>query len=257
MPSEANSCSLLGSLPSLFLPCGQCWSHPISSQLPGQQKLHPLPRQQPHPDYCAQREAQSLTSSGKSADQLNDGSNYLEYHLGMYVQTYVWLRSWQSSGLLPALFRISHRIQSWVFRNIYPGYPRGFRFLIANAVEQSHAVHARILIDFVNKESTTDVSASDYFPSRTTKPRYPLKDKTLRDLKQEVERSLLHMTTWNQKERMDQIKWPIRPIAVEIEREHRRFLTTVSPQQASCFADHRRTDCLRHLERLDAQLSSE
>ena len=74
-----------------------------------------------------------------SDNNLQTGSDYLEYHIRMYVETLLWLRDHECDA--------NREIYYW------------------NAILEDNLIHARLLIDFVCKTQarSDDILAIDYF----------------------------------------------------------------------------------------------
>ena len=113
----------------------------------------------------------------KDVDERINASNKLEYHVKMYWLSYKWLNKWEADGAKPTT--------------------------ASNAVEESHAVHARILITFLGTKTThrqhkkTDVNAVDFYPSKVSSSYKPLNDPLLNTWRQKIGHYLLHLTTEN------------------------------------------------------------
>ena len=155
---------------------------------------------------------------------LENASNKLEYHLNMYVETLRWLTDDELRKDAPVL--------------------------VANAVEESHAVHARILIEFLGKKSPyrdTDVNAIDFYPPESAIIHEPAEDDFLTEWKRRIERRLLHQTTKESTTFISDWTWPIDRIA---EKLHKYLLEFFSDASASKLRDIDRTQCLKHLNRL-------
>ena len=189
-------------------------------------------------------------SSAKPQTQLKLASNKLEYHVAMYVQTYEWLRLLNSAGPLAALITMMYRFVSWTYRRRFPG----FLHLVPNSIEESNAIHARLLIEFLAHSRKTDINAADFFPVAHPTHPYPLPNSFLKAEKQQVEQRLIHLTIHAQTQRIDQIKWPCDQIAVELEKELRKFLITVPQESISHLRLKDQASCLKYLDRLVSAL---
>jgi hypothetical protein len=156
---------------------------------------------------------------------LENASNKLEYHVKMYAETYRWLNDDERRKDAPVL--------------------------IANAVEESHAVHARTLIEFLGKKNRdTDVNAIDFYPPESVRNYQPLEDDFLTEWKRKIERRLLHQTTKESTEFISDWTWPIDMIAEKLQQYLTEFFSDAS---ASKLRDVDRTQCLNHLNRLHAK----
>ncbi len=161
--------------------------------------------------------------SHSSAD-LYKASNKLEYHVMQYVKTFRWLED--SEGEVP-------------------GVP------VANAIEDSHAVHARILIEFLKLGRGTDVNVNDFYPAETPSDRFPLGDSFLLKEKREIDRYILHLTSNDLTELISEIEWSRHQIARELYGELSAF---VLDERATLFAQKDRESCEKHLDSLRSLL---
>lgn len=120
-----------------------------------------------------------------SDETLKVGSDYLEYHVNMYVHSLIWLRNHEDSSLEK------------------------------NAVLESHLIHARILIHFLSREEshyTRDVLAVDYFHDMPNAYSV-LNDKTLNDWAGKIGKRAVHITTEPMPDLKSDQAWDIGEIA--------------------------------------------
>lgn len=153
---------------------------------------------------------------------LENASNKLEYHVNMYVETYRWLTDSELRKEAPVL--------------------------IANAVEESHAVHARTLIEFLGKKNRdTDVNAIDFYSPEAASNFEPLEDDFLTEWKRKIERRLLHQTTKESTKFIGDWTWPMDEIAKKLQQYLAEFFRDASESK---LRDVDRTQCLNHLNRI-------
>jgi hypothetical protein len=120
------------------------------------------------------------------AEELNQASNKLEYHVKGYAQTFLWLHDWRLRNLPSSL-------QS-------------------NTTLDSHLIHARLLIFFLmSKSQSTDVNASDFLndPSEFE----PLDNSILDEWRKKINVRHAHLTAKNLTEIISDFKWDIGEIA--------------------------------------------
>ena len=123
------------------------------------------------------------------AQELEQASNKLEYHVKGYAQTFLWLHDWRLRNLPSSL-------QS-------------------NTTLDSHLIHARLLIFFLmNKSKSTDVNASDFLhnPSEFK----PLDNSTLDEWRKRINIRHAHLTAKNLTELISDFKWDIGEIATNL-----------------------------------------
>jgi hypothetical protein len=148
-----------------------------------------------------------------SDGQLEFSSNHLIYHIKMYVETFLWLQN-------------HPRTETWD--------------TVRNAVIESHLIHARILIHFVqrnhknnlpqeskkkNKQPYTDVFAVDYFDD--LQDFLPLQNDFLTEVaRDKIGGQLVHLTTNSSLLKSEQA-WQIGEIATSLTPVIRQFLTAV------------------------------
>lgn len=191
-----------------------------------------------------------MPSVAKTSTQLELASNKLEYHIVMYVRTYEWLRARESPPISSRVIRTIDTIVGWIFR----AFGSRTKTLVANSIEESNAVHARILIEFLIETRETDVEAKDYFPGTIQNPNLPLPRTFLHTEKKEIEQKLIHLTIIGQTQRIDQITWSRDAIARQLERELRSFFSTVPPEHISHLRSVDKKSCVEYLDRLKAAL---
>jgi len=158
---------------------------------------------------------------------LRTGSDYLEYHVRMYIETLLWLRDQHESGK-----------------------PEG---TLWNAVLEAYLVHARILIDFLYKSNSRyddDVIAVHYFHDLPVSFN-PLPNTDLEDWAKEIGGRLVHITTKPMPALKSQQKWPIDDIASGLIPTLMDFLKVVPD---ALLADGVREDCKNHLSKVPSPI---
>jgi len=154
---------------------------------------------------------------------LQTASDYLEYHIRMFVETLLWLRERLNQG--------------------------GPKDIVWNAVLEDYLVHARLLIHFVCKTGPPrddDVIAIHYFhdlPNRYT----PLNDAYLADWAAKIGGNLVHITTKPMPTLKSQQIWPIDEIAARLAPGLIIFANLAPDTRLVADA---RNDYLRHLAKL-------
>ncbi len=141
-----------------------------------------------------------------SDEQLEFSSNHLIYHIKMYIKTFLWLRD----------------------------YPRPADWdTVRNAVLESHLIHARVLIHFVQRESSendTDVFAVSYFQNQPVF--LPLKNEFLKQQAKRIGSQLVHLTTNSSLLKSEQA-WQIGEIAISLLPVIQQFLSVVPSHRLS------------------------
>jgi hypothetical protein len=157
-----------------------------------------------------------------SQERLQLASDYLEYHVRMYVETLRFLRG-----------RIAQRVP---------------KDIIWNSVLEAHLIHARVLIDFLGKDSgrDDDVLAIDFFhdaPGVFEPPR----DEFLKTWADNVGGRLVHITTKPMPALKSEQDWPIEEIAFRLAPPLEACLAVLPENQ---LAEGVRAQTASHLSRL-------
>ena len=152
-------------------------------------------------------------------------SNYLKFHIKMYVETALSLQD-----------------------QIYN--PTGSK-TVKNAILDSHLIHARILIQFLSKSDSyvTDVLAIDYFYDLPNKYQ-PLNDDFLNSQAEHIGSRLVHITTKPMFKLKSQQEWPIGQIAEELVPALKAFLEVVPENR---LVEGVKNECLIQLAKLSLQ----
>lgn len=137
-----------------------------------------------------------------SDKQLTVSSSHLIYHIRMYVETFLWLQD----------------------------HPRSIGWdTVRNSVLEDHLVHARVLIHFMQHDSSkkeeTDVFAAHYFydcPSDFS----PLKNEFLKNQAKKIGGQLVHLTTKSSLLKSEQ-EWQIGKVAISLMPAMQEFLSVV------------------------------
>jgi hypothetical protein len=156
---------------------------------------------------------------------LRTASDYLEYHVHMYVDTLVFISA--------RLAQSAPRDLAW------------------NATLESHLVHARLIIDFLRKPQgrEDDVLAIDFF--HDLPDTYPLpEDEFLKSWADNVGGRLVHITTKPMPALKSRQEWPIMEIAQRLKPWLHEFLRVVPDSRLVAGA---REQCLSHLAKLKTQ----
>jgi hypothetical protein len=158
---------------------------------------------------------------------LRIGSQYLIYHIRMYVETLLWLQANETR-------------------------PEGWN-TIRNAILEDNLVHARILIHFVcnpNKQTNTldtDMLAVDYFHGRSSV--FPLNSGFLIMQAKNIGGHLVHLTTRAIPDLKSQQEWDISGIACRLVPALNQFLEAVPEERVVTGV---RKDSLAFLARLSS-----
>lgn len=135
----------------------------------------------------------SNNNQGKLMDpeMQENASNKLAYHVAQYVETAI---------------RLSQHEQE----------PE-FHYIVANAIEDSHAVHARILIEFLRgRKVGNDIIAIDFYSDPKNTGSFPLPNAFLDIEKKEIEKKLIHFTDEKLPKLIAEITWSRKEIAKEL-----------------------------------------
>lgn len=136
-----------------------------------------------------------------SDQQLEFSSRHLIYHIRMYVETFLWLQS-------------HSRPKDWD--------------TAWNAVLESHLIHARVLINFLQYEKPkykTDVIALNYLHNLQDAS-LPLQHKFLKDQSEKIGGQLVHLTTKSPLLKSEQ-EWQIGEITMNLIPAIQNFLNVV------------------------------
>lgn len=155
--------------------------------------------------------------------EMQIGSQYLRYHIRMYVETLLWLQDHQS--------------------------PIGWD-TVGNAILEDHLVHARVLINFISRRDAhdriDDVLAVDFFydlPDRFE----PLQDAFLNKQAQDIGGQAVHITKKSMPKLRSQKDWPIHDIATKLTMAIKLFLKAV-PENRLAYGV--KQDCVSYLAKL-------
>ena len=155
--------------------------------------------------------------------KLKIASDYFEFHVRMFVETYLWIHKKNSLG------------GSWD--------------TVGNAMLEDFLIHARALIQFVQNPvpRKDDVIASDYFYDKTNKYS-TLSISFLDDWANKIGSRLVHITTKPMPKLKSHQIWPIDDIVILLKPGLETFLNAVSESR---LASDVRKDCLSHLAKLN------
>jgi len=167
----------------------------------------------------------SKKRNGIHADEeLQVGSQYLRYHIRMYVETLLWLQDHPS--------------------------PIGWD-TVGNAILEDHLVHARVLIRFISKRTlhdrNDDVLAGDFFHDLPNGFE-PFQDAFLNNQAQDIGGQAVHITKKSMPNLRSQKDWPIRDIATKLTIAIKLFLKAVPETRLTYEV---KLDCLSYLAKLE------
>ena len=142
-----------------------------------------------------------------SDKQLNISSSHLIYHIKMYTETFLWLQ----------------------------GHPRPIVWdTVRNAVLEDHLIHARVLIHFMQRDSSNkedDVFAVNYFHD-LPRDLMLLKNEFLENQAKKIGGQLVHLTTKSSFLKSEQ-EWQIGKIAISLIPAIQEFLNGVPNHRLS------------------------
>ncbi|MBI5952784.1 MAG: hypothetical protein HY865_14095 [Chloroflexi bacterium] len=142
-----------------------------------------------------------------SDEQLEISSNHLIYHIKMYVETFLWLQD----------------------------HPKPTDWdTVRNAILEDHLVHSRVLIYFMQHDSSSrkdDVFAVDYFHDSHS-DFLLAKSEFLEDQARKIGGQLVHLTTKSQLLKSEQ-EWQIGKVAATLVPAMQEFLSVVPNHRIS------------------------
>ena len=158
-----------------------------------------------------------------SDDELQIGSQYLRYHIRMYVETLLWLQNHLASA-------------GWD--------------TVRNAILEDHLVHARVLINFLSKgdahDRKDDVIAVDYFhdlPGIYQR----VQDVLLESQADDIGGHLVHITKKPMPKLKSEQEWLIRETAGKLAPALETFLKLVPAKR---LVDGAKEECLVQLKKV-------
>ncbi len=154
-------------------------------------------------------------------EQLYTGSIYLRYHVKMYVETLLSIQSQPT--------------------------PLGWQTQY-NAILDSHLIHARILINFLNTSSSrkTDVCAIDYFYVEQSQFDLVI-DEFLKNQVEKIGGNLVHITTKPMPYLKSEQPWPVDEIKRKLVPLLKTFFYVVPENK---MVDGLKDECLNYLSML-------
>lgn len=162
-------------------------------------------------------------------EDLQTGSDYLRYHIKMYVDTFHYLHEPNPSG--------------WN--------------MLWNAVEEDHFVQVRILINFLSdsngRNRKDDVLAMDYFHDQTEKFN-PLDDEFLLNVQKRIGEDLVHITTHPMPKLKSENIWSIDEISTHLVPFIVGFLNNVPENRLKAGV---KSDCVEYLRSLSKTRGSD
>ena len=159
--------------------------------------------------------------------QLAITAKHLIYHIRMYVETFLWLQN-------------NPRPDGWD--------------TVRNGVLESHLIHARILINFLQYEKPkykTDVIAVNYLDDLQN-DLLPLKQEFLKDQGEKIGGQLVHLTTKSDLLKSEQ-EWQIGKIAISLIPAIQEFLNAAPNHKLSTKINN---ECKELIKRISSKSSA-